>query len=348
MKPSIKPKVVTQTQVHPLLIREIRPIENWGEWVSRWNEAKGYEELIGLLHCGFDVRMGGYKNPGEYTYIDRMLFYFNVAEKWTSERIATPGIFWQDEPKYNYWVKDHQEEKTRPYLRGEIAKKAFSVLVSQKFKPIVQADTENQRRVRTIELSNIWGNNLLFNAFITFFRVEENRIINLSPRSNFENFGPSEKVAWGFIKCLIKYLIADTEAPNEPFDRKKDGEKYKQDLAEFNARLMKGKLWAFEVLEAMSETSGFLTEMGYRKLEDEDRELLTQIAMRRTIKHNGMHEGKDRPVLSLEEACYSGSSSANLLLAVERRRCVEAKLNKVRKAEQAFKEAQKDLAKLTT
>ena len=41
--------------VHPLLSREIRPLYNWHEWLARWDAALTAEELLGLLHVGFNV-----------------------------------------------------------------------------------------------------------------------------------------------------------------------------------------------------------------------------------------------------------------------------------------------------
>lgn len=64
----------TTTARHPLLKKKIVGISTWEEWLKRWNAVKTAEELISLLHYGFNAGGSVYKD----TYA-KALFYLSVA-----------------------------------------------------------------------------------------------------------------------------------------------------------------------------------------------------------------------------------------------------------------------------
>ena len=62
--------------VHDLFTREIRPIKDWQEWLERWQAAVTMDEMLGLLHVGFDHPVGQYAEHTrpKYDGINRILF----------------------------------------------------------------------------------------------------------------------------------------------------------------------------------------------------------------------------------------------------------------------------------
>lgn len=64
--------------VHPLLAKPYRCIRDWAEWLKMWDRAETVEELLGLLHVGFDVRW----SDGEKPY-KKIAFYLAVADSFT-------------------------------------------------------------------------------------------------------------------------------------------------------------------------------------------------------------------------------------------------------------------------
>jgi hypothetical protein len=337
---------------HPLVSKNIRPLAHWEEWLKRWGEAQGYEELFGLLHTGFDVPIGGYKKyypeREEYTSTDRIMFYLSVAEQWMESGISTPGLCWQDEPECKrIWTGNRTETKSCRDIRAELAKKAFTVLISCAWKPLIQSKeaTLSEKIYLRDTLEESWNNKELFDAYMLFFRAEKDAIPNFYRLRSFqiEQLSDIQKTAWKFLKLLISYVLASAKPPKPTDEEVEDEETSKA----FKERHLQAKKWAFEVLEVLDETH-ILPSLGYKILEDEDKALLVEIAMRNKIRHNGQYNcnGNYRPVESLEEAAYVGSASAHLLLKVMRDRAIKAKLDAVFQAEEEMKEAERKLKAL--
>src|SRR3989344_8565197 len=92
-----------------IMDREIKSILNWYQWLERWNEALTVQEMIGLLHCGFEVSLSkmGY-NEKEYSQIDRVAFYLTAANGW-----ADTSILEKPEEKRLYPSGDRDLAKSR-------------------------------------------------------------------------------------------------------------------------------------------------------------------------------------------------------------------------------------------
>lgn len=118
----------TTAERHPLLKKKIVGISTWEEWLKRWSAVKTAEELISLLHYGF--------NAGGSVYRDthaKALFYLSVANGYSDySGIGSRS----DDVKGNYRSdgiltaipKPVSEYYSSSDLRHLVAQKAWEVL----------------------------------------------------------------------------------------------------------------------------------------------------------------------------------------------------------------------------
>ena len=116
---------------HFLFTKSLQIYENWRKWLEAWGETENVFQLISMLHDGFNVSMDmsqyGYDSNGRYRSdlpvydgIDRLIFYFEVAEGWRDSNILHKpgdelfklGKFWFDSTDR---IRSRRHEHRRPY-----------------------------------------------------------------------------------------------------------------------------------------------------------------------------------------------------------------------------------------
>lgn len=321
---------------HPLLAREIRPIRNWAELLERWESAKSIEEMLGLLHAGFTVSLGR-RHHDEKTYdsIDRLIFYFNIADGWADafNILRKP----EDRDRYYRWSDNEGliTEKSLSDLRRIIAQKAFDVLCLNVFKEVsLKGGGRNGD-----DFNDLWKvlftSERFFPIIQNFFRSEESSSVfsqgsirNLTCRKESSH---NEKLAHEFLVNLARFIWGwkESNVPNWL------GAEQQKEIREHNrtmrARLNSAKPWMVGVLVDIKRLD--VLREWILSLDKACLAKLRQIALRDSLQQYRHPVQKDRRVRNLDEACYVGSRAAWFLKEHELVTQEHARLTSIRQAE---------------
>ena len=322
---------------HTLFSRKIRPIRNWHEWLERWQEAQSIEEMLGLLHVGFSVRLerGEYGEP-EYEVTDRYLFYLGIADGWNDQYLLQHT---EDDGEYTYGVDDygHRVYRSTAYLRQVLARKAFDMLAFNFFNRSLYYNDHQK-------FAGFWPQMVpseLFPAIQHFFRAQPARFgrsIEVPNLSGREKIADSEKNAIHFISNLAVF-IWEWEEPDHYYGG--DEEKRQEEGRERKARLNAAKPWMVEVLEYINR----LDVLWKYTLDDSCLKKLMEIALRAEVWER--EQNKHRNVCSLEEAIYAGSVAAKFLHLFTIVRREYTRLEAIREAQIARIEAERTIRELS-
>ena len=309
---------------HNLFSREIRPINGWKEWLDIWNEARTMEQMIGLLHCGFDVEesCGRREDPPK---VDRLTFYFGIADGWRdTDLLGLPreNQIWQRYERYDEYGK--LITKYPKDLRKMVAKKAFEMLCQKVFKEdLFDGDL----------FSRFWADVVATEGFLSlvqnFFAWQERPMSsgyylrNLEHRTKYQSH--LEREAVGFIKNLAT-LVWDIRR-----GMSSNGVAQKSEL------LFMARPWTVEILSALGEYDMLREWLMY--FDKTSLLKLQEIAMRGILSPLKCYDGhfelvrNERPVADLDEACFLGSRAAWLLKEYELKKRVHGRLEAITRAE---------------
>jgi hypothetical protein len=334
-------QVVEIVKTHPLK-REIRPPYNWCELLARW-EASGndYFWKESLLHNGFNVSLDWHHGEKKYDEIDRLMFYFEVAESWGDySSFALPDDRWENKYKIGKDSEGRWIEKTGPELRQNLARKAFDMLCLNFFRAVQVFEHRPCSEKFHYNWERLVVSGRLFPVIQHFFRVDkeyptlkDNNNVVLRNLSFFaDRRSNNEQHAVAFILNLAHFLW-ERERP-DPFDynaTKEEIEKYLIDSAE---RIRLAKPWMIEVLAELRQLD--VLEEWILCLDKTCVAKLTEIALLR-----------NRPQFkTLDEACFAGSRAAWLLKKHELMTREDKRLQEIRETELAVAEAQRKLQEL--
>ncbi len=354
--PTPEEKKERESLVYNLLNREIQPIRNWNEWLERWLLAATIEEMLGLLHAGFNVPLEHSRyGEKEYDNIDRAVFYLTIADGWAdNDLLKTPTDRELGERECRFGRDQHgnRVHRTASELRQVVALKAFDILCLNFFR------TELKKEGRYGEsFGRFWeqgvASNRLFPVILDFFRTEELkayemlwldrvRIRNLTCQRECSH---NEELARNFLLNLARFIWEWKETDvrlGYGEDQKKAIEKRD---AEMRARLDAAKPWMVEVLVSLG---GFdLLREWMLELNKPCLDKLKEIALRNKLDECLHPVTKDRKVATLDEACYLGSQVAWLLKEHELKVSENKRLNAIREAERKKEEANRRIKELT-
>ena len=339
--------------LHPLLEMDIRPIQNWNEFLRRWKRAQrlnSFDEMMGLLHISSRVEMFGYgynvKNPTE---LDRLLFYLYYADGWADKDLLkklVTGLGVEKSYRLGYNPdKGIANNKTSAELRQMVAIKSADNLLATLFKT---------SRVEHKGITLSTGTELLlkpqiFSAILNFFRIEKGRYGDNLTIRNYPNKWDSpshkqEKVRDFLISfSRLIWEWENTETPTWANDDELTSIKKCSEVIQ--AQLDTAKPWTIEVLSKLGEMRVL---RAWLPLFDEACLVkLKEVAMRSSLNKYRHIVNDDRPVANIDEACFVGSPAAWLLKEHELVTRVENRLRVIREAEDAKAEADRDLQALT-
>lgn len=335
---------------HESFMQKVAPIGTWSEWLKLAYAATSFEQKVGLLHAGFDVKMGRREMYGapDYTPFDRLEFYFGVADGWTeSDHFRTKGVSWQDEPEYEVghdknWNRIRRKESDQRQL---LARKAFSMLVSKYFTELSWVEEANYNGRETGGEHEIrrFLSSPEFLAIQKFFRVEEGRVYNLSSKRDEENHW--QKKIFEFLLWLPPLLWNWTEKEIRSYDSEEVIQKKElQNLTEAGV-VAEAKIWMIEVLSALDELD--LLERWILELDEPCLAKLKELALRNTFRSHAWPVSSDRPVANLEEACFLNSPAAWLLKKHGVMTAEYFRLVSISNAEKEIEAAQRKVAALS-
>jgi hypothetical protein len=225
-------------------------------------------------------------------------------------------------------------------MRRILAQKAFGELALSFFNlPEVDSDSRHW----------VWGLSFfgdLFPAIQNFFRLEKNwsdhlTIRNLSGRNEVSNH---ERTAITFLLRLVEKIWNWRETQAESWRSDEEKEKIRRRNAELKTRFDAAKPWAVELLAFLWRYDllrQHLCSLG--KFEEAGVAALEEIALRTTIEDPVTE--KERPVKTLEEAVYGHSRAAMLVLELRLKQREARRLQKLRDAAYAKRQAEREIAK---
>lgn len=342
------PPEVNEVPAYNLFFKEIRPIYNWHEWLLRWKIASSFDEMLGLLHVGFNVCMSKsrYDEP-EYTYIDRLIFYLGMAEGWRNSSLLQ--ISSEMEPRH--LVKDRTRgfvTKCESELRKLLAQKAFDMLALNFFNWGLKGGGRDGDEFGNGWVEGVASRQLLM-ALQFFFRAAQPRSGGRVEAPNLPNFrerGHSEQKAFDFLMNFAKFIWGYEKEDISGWASREEKEASGVACIEKLERLDAVKPWMIEVLcelrslDVLREWMLVLNETSVTKLKE--------IAMRSELRnYAGDPVLKDRLVASVEEACLVGSRAAWFLKEHEVMKRERDRLCAIREAERELEEKSKELRRLT-
>lgn len=300
---------------HTTLTREIRPIRNWHEWLARWQEAETMEEMLGLLHVGFNASLErGAIWEKTYDKIDRLTFYFTIADGWADSYLLKISEDENKEYQVGYDQDGHVIRESLRKLRHQVARKAFDILCSTNFFRTELLDSENCRGYESrIKWEEMITSERLFPVIQNFFRAERGlfgdriEIRNLSRWDDKRSH--NEQQAVNFLLNLAKFVWEwrEYEIPSWYTSEQKDEMKMRN--VEMRSRLDSAKPWMVEVLAQLGRLD--VLRKWILKLDEVCLTKLKEIALRNKLETYRQYSViKDRPVATLDEACYVGSKAA--------------------------------------
>lgn len=149
---------------HPLRKKNLVGLATWKQWMEKWRAADTAEELVGLLHVGFDVPYGNDLEGGGL--VDRTTFYLNVAHGYNY-----PSIFPGDR---NYTCSALLKEDRRVPLSnlcGMVAEKAWKMICLR----VLDSMSGNWRDWKTAKaLCRMAEDKPFFGALANFFSEVDN------------------------------------------------------------------------------------------------------------------------------------------------------------------------------
>lgn len=318
-----------ETAIHNLFTREIRPIHNWHEWLERWQAASTLEEMLGLLHVGFNVPLQRFHyEEREYFTTDRLIFYFSIADGWDDSYSLQVT---EDEGKEYGFGRDRGQViwKLPCELRQYIARKAFDMICQNFFKVVELMENGID------EFANIWERVVvtepLFSVIKNFFRVEE-RVSGGTGIRNLSRYGDrshNEKQAINFLLNLVRFICGWKEREIHAWDARK--EKKEAENVAMRIRLDTSKPWMVEVLSQLGELN--LLRKWILELDKPCLAKLKEIALRNEISNFYHPVRKTRRVATLDEACFVGSPAAWFLKEYELKKREHKRLSAISEAE---------------
>ncbi|MFA6295068.1 MAG: hypothetical protein WC666_01435 [Candidatus Paceibacterota bacterium] len=340
-------KNTEEITTHPLLLKRIRPICNWSEWLEFWQKATTSDEMIQLLDIGLDKPLDRHNNDEQ---IDRIIFYLKIADGWTNH--FNLRDFGEDNREYHMGWDENGNAimKSRSELCQNIATKAFEMLCLKFFK-LERVNCYHSKKPNEFFWSILDDENgKLFLAIMHFFRTEEKYgpgdenvyICNLNGHIEPEK----ENMATSFIIKLINFLLDWKEPLIASW--KRDPEKIV--LTEQNTRIRNiinnAKPQIVEILSSLNRLD--ILEKYILDFDDLILDKLKEISLRKELKSYSQPIKDTRKALDLEEACLAGSKTALLLLRYGISKKAHCKLIEIREAEIAKEIAEQELKELTS
>lgn len=325
--------------VNPLLLKKPRPIRNWCEWLELWEEAKTFQEMLGLLHVGFDVSLvQAVYNEEKFDQIDRIRFYLAVADGY-----ADSCRFRSEEDRgsistIGYDANGFGIKKSPSEVCQLVARKAFDVLCQNFFKMELRGGGKGGDLFGA-GWENIVASERLFPLITSFFRLEGYRsgLVRNLPRWSLKRH---EEIVLGFLLNLARFLWGREKQEADRCYYYGDGpiaEERRPCSAEIQARINEAKPWMIEVLNFLGNLE--ILEEWMLELDEACLDTVQKIAMRSELSRGSFPVKDDRLVGSLDEACLVGSKAAWFLKRRELKLKELQRLEEIREAEKVIGDA---------
>lgn len=349
-----------EIMIPSILAREIRPIVNWEEWLTIWDKASTFDEMLGLLHVGFNVT-APYCNfwdspsnpaPNRNDQIGRIVFYFSLADGWNDSTLLELPSDGRTEYEHGRDKRGNTVSVSPSEVRRLLAEKAFSLLCTNFFKSDNFPDSDDMSGRSRTDFMRAWEafifNDRLFPVILKFFRPQKNRwndsiiIRNLNHR---DEQLPCEKQLHSFLQNFTIFLWNWEEREVDSYDSDKTKKEKENHNAALGARVKEAMVWMIEVLYLLKRLD--VLEKWTLRLNQECLIKLEEIALRSELSRHAGVVKEDRQVRTLEESCYAGSRAGWFLMRYRVMTSEYARLREIRETEIKVEQASRQLAELT-
>lgn len=344
----MSPTALVEVPAHVAFMQAVPPTGTWHTWLQLARNATTFGQKLGLLHEGFDVEMTGAPyGMKKYTEMDRLVYYFGVADGWTQRSYFQIYANWQDEPEYyvGYDKNGNHLKRRESEQRQLLARKAFSMLISKFFVEqtwIEQASYNSHRDEHGEELIRRFLDSPEFLAIQQFFKIEERGIRNLTTHDDRH---PQKEKVIEFLLRLPPLIWGWTEEEIPSYASKEEETKKSLRNLATAGIVAEAKLWMIEVLADLERLD--LLEQWLRTFDGPTLKKLEEIALRAKFPGHDFVTSTSRLVASLDEACYLNSPAAWLLKKHHLKVAEYARLSAIREAEEVMDEAARRVAALT-
>ncbi|HVN26264.1 MAG TPA: hypothetical protein VMT99_01240 [Candidatus Paceibacterota bacterium] len=333
-----------EVPIHDLFTREIRPLHNWNEWLERWQAAVTIEEMLGLLHVGFEVPMGTrHWEEKKYDHIDRVLFYMKMADGWSNGSLLKKAGDPDKEYEFGQDKRGYVTKRKPHGMRQILAKKAFDLLCQNFFGSfeLEGSGKHGDEWNRHWELDVVTPR--FFPSLVKFFRTEKGwldeesiRIPNLNV-PEWQDASHYEAKARDFVVKLSTFMWGWKE-PDYFCGEEEDRAAAVGENEKLRSRIETAKPWILEVLIGLNEWT--LIRERLLSLDRACLDKLKEIAFRTKLSRHLHPVIEDRKVASLDEAYFAGSRAAMLLSQRELLLREGRRLQEIRKAHEMKQKAE--------
>jgi hypothetical protein len=334
--------------IHTSLTREVRPDRNFCELIERcWQTATTLGDMEGVLHRGYQVSLGkSAYGEKEYDEIDRHTFYLTIADGWEDYDLLELPTDGNKEYTVGYDSCGNVIKKSPCGLRQQLARKAFDMLCLNFFKKVELLVDGRHGKEFNKDWEGVIASERLFSIIQNFFRAEkgrsgEVRIRNLSRRDDKRSH--NEEQAVNFLVNLAKFIWGWKEYEIESWSNNKKEEKKWN--VEMRSRLDASKPWMVEVLIGLGRL--FILRKWMLELDKACLDKIKEIALRSEFSEYQGPVWEDRPVASLDEACYLDSGGAWFLKEHELMVREHKRLEGIYKAKKKISDASREIKELT-
>jgi len=307
--------------------RELVEIDGWLDWLKLWHQAATWQQLIGLLHCGFEVVVR------EDERREMICFYLKVAEGYRSQDHLAK-LFPDDKITGDAWFRPSNQ----PYFsqRWQVAQKAWKMLCDKIFKNT--GKDHNPSWLRYV------CNQRVFSDLLWFFRAPEHNYAetNLPHWRGDDNH--QDTVARTFLKDFLRLVWRGTEIYTDHFLR---GWTYntREEQAEQADEMFRAARPGTLDLLVYLDWEELLLKSDFRgpieNLAPECWQRLEELALRKDRGKRG------EPCSSVENALVNGSTMAGVVILLRAKYKEVMRLKAIKEAEEAKAEAEKRLARLS-
>ena len=333
-------------KVYSIKNEPVDGIRNWSHFLLLWENAETREIKKSLIFYGLEVPVGG-NLPSEKKYdeIDRIIFYLQIADGWTS---ASKFIAKNDREHLIINKDGRRERKTSDELRQMLAQMAFDMLCAKIFKPAIKNAKEAWKEFR------FWSEYIISDRLLSsikeFFRTE---IDNTSSRERVEidnlyfwkESKSSRKIlAKNFLVQLVEVIWDLQEVEIKSYWDEERIEKYRKWNHDTRTLLDSSRPWTVEILVALNRLD--VLRKRILRLDQTSLDKLKEIALGNELSEHSNPVSAVRQVPSLDEACYVGSPSAWFVKEHELKTSEHERLEKILETEEQISSAKESLKKL--
>jgi hypothetical protein len=303
-----------EAPVRTLFSKEIRPIRNWCEWLSRWNNAGSYQEMLGLIHFGFNVRLERYRGDArEYRDIDRVEFYLKLIDGWQDPFLLMCPDDNGIEFEMGYDARGNLIRVTPSELRHAIANKALESLCQKFFTEPLLVDGEFKKEF-SYQWCNVITKEPIFSLIQNLFRSEDSVFGNSFVIRNLPLgviLSHKEKILREFLFNIARFLWGWKGPKVGLWMNEEQRKTVENEKTRIQGSLDAAKPWMIEVLSFTNNLP--LLKQWMSSFDTACVNKLKEIAYRTKLTNYSHPVKVDRLVKSVDEACLAGSPAACLL-----------------------------------